>query len=64
MSEQSESKNLVKFTGTEVGYYFICRKKLWWFNHGIRDGAGTRPRENGQTRSRKQLRAQEKGDFD
>ena len=26
---------LTKFTGTEVGYYFICRKKLWWFNHGI-----------------------------
>ena len=27
--------NLTKFTGTEVGYYFICRKKLWWFHHGI-----------------------------
>ena len=26
---------LTKFTGTEVGYYFICRKKLWWFHHGI-----------------------------
>ena len=24
-----------KFTGTEVGYYFICRKKLWWFHNGI-----------------------------
>lgn len=24
-----------KFTGTEVGYFFICRKKLWWFHHGI-----------------------------
>ena len=24
-----------KFTGTEVGYYFICPKKLWWFHHGI-----------------------------
>jgi CRISPR-associated exonuclease Cas4 len=23
------------FTGTEVGYYFICRKKLWWFAHGV-----------------------------
>lgn len=23
------------FTGTEVGYYFICHKKLWWFAHGI-----------------------------
>lgn len=27
--------NLTRFTGTEVGYYFICRKKLWWFHHGI-----------------------------
>jgi CRISPR-associated exonuclease Cas4 len=26
---------LTKFTGTEVGYYFICPKKLWWFHHGI-----------------------------
>lgn len=26
---------LTKFTGTEVGYYFICKKKLWWFHHGI-----------------------------
>jgi len=23
------------FTGTEVGYYFICKKKLWWFAHGV-----------------------------
>lgn len=23
------------FTGTEVGYYFICPKKLWWFAHGV-----------------------------
>lgn len=28
-------KKLSKFTGTEVGYFFICKKKLWWFNHGI-----------------------------
>lgn len=28
-------KNLTKFTGTEVGYYFICKKKLWWFHNGI-----------------------------
>jgi CRISPR-associated exonuclease Cas4 len=26
---------LTKFTGTEVGYYFICKKKLWWFHNGI-----------------------------
>ena len=23
------------FTGMEVGYYFICVKKLWWFAHGV-----------------------------
>ncbi len=28
-------KELPVFTGTEVGYYFICRKKLWWFAHGV-----------------------------
>ncbi|CAN5504372.1 CRISPR-associated protein Cas4 [soil metagenome] len=28
-------KIFTKFTGTEVGYYFICKKKLWWFHHGI-----------------------------
>jgi CRISPR-associated exonuclease Cas4 len=32
---QSEAYELPVFTGTEVGYYFICRKKLWWFAHGI-----------------------------
>ena len=21
--------------GTEVNYYFICHRKLWFFNHGI-----------------------------
>jgi CRISPR-associated exonuclease Cas4 len=26
---------LPNFTGTEVGYYFICVKKLWWFAHGV-----------------------------
>jgi len=26
---------LLEFTGTEVGYYFICHKKLWWFAHGM-----------------------------
>jgi CRISPR-associated exonuclease Cas4 len=28
-------KVLPIFTGTEVGYYFICPKKLWWFAHGV-----------------------------
>ena len=35
MSEPKENVNLTKFTGTEVGYYFICRKKLWWFHNGV-----------------------------
>jgi CRISPR-associated exonuclease Cas4 len=31
----STPKSLPTFTGTEVGYYFICPKKLWWFAHGV-----------------------------
>ena len=27
--------SLPAFTGTEVGYYFVCVKKLWWFAHGV-----------------------------
>jgi CRISPR-associated exonuclease Cas4 len=32
---QAELENLPPFTGLEVNYYFICRKKLWWFSHGV-----------------------------
>jgi CRISPR-associated exonuclease Cas4 len=37
MKASSERTNieLTTFSGTEVGYYFICHKKLWWFAHGI-----------------------------
>jgi CRISPR-associated exonuclease Cas4 len=31
----SSLPELPAFTGTEVGYYFICPKKLWWFAHGV-----------------------------
>ena len=31
----SVMKDLPAFTGTEVGSYFVCRKKLWWFAHGV-----------------------------
>ena len=31
----SSPPELPTFTGTEVGYYFICPKKLWWFAHGV-----------------------------
>ena len=24
-----------RVTGTEVNYYFVCTKKLWFFTHGI-----------------------------
>ncbi len=33
--QESRTKETPKFTGTEVGYYFICKKKLWWFAHGM-----------------------------
>jgi CRISPR-associated exonuclease Cas4 len=35
MEETKSRQPLPPFTGTEVGYYFICRKKLWWFAHGV-----------------------------
>ncbi|MCC7203091.1 MAG: CRISPR-associated protein Cas4 [Nitrospirae bacterium] len=25
----------IRFTGTEINYYFLCRKKLWYFSHYI-----------------------------
>ena len=31
----SPTKKIPAFTGTEVGYYFVCVKKLWWFAHGV-----------------------------
>ena len=34
-SEPHAANELPAFTGTEVGYYFICHKKLWWFAHGV-----------------------------
>lgn len=34
-SPESQTEETPTFTGTEVGYYFICRKKLWWFSHGV-----------------------------
>ncbi len=34
-SQASHTEEALTFTGTEVGYYFICPKKLWWFAHGM-----------------------------
>lgn len=25
----------IRFTGTEINYYFLCKKKLWYFSHYI-----------------------------
>lgn len=25
----------IRFTGTEINYYFLCKKKLWYFSHDI-----------------------------
>ncbi len=54
--------DLTKFTGTEVGYYFICRKKLWWFHHGIqmerendRVKLGKLVHENSYNRQKKEI---------
>lgn len=33
--DSNRDVSLPMFTGTEVGYYFICVKKLWWFAHGV-----------------------------
>lgn len=33
--ESDRDLSLPTFTGTEVGYYFVCKKKLWWFAHGV-----------------------------
>ncbi|MFL6210903.1 MAG: CRISPR-associated protein Cas4 [Pyrinomonadaceae bacterium] len=35
LPESGGDITLPTFTGTEVGYYFICPKKLWWFAHGV-----------------------------
>jgi len=25
----------LNFTGTQVNYYFVCKRKLWFFSHGL-----------------------------
>lgn len=30
-----ELSNNIRFTGTEINYYFLCKKKLWYFAHDI-----------------------------
>ncbi|OGP31326.1 MAG: hypothetical protein A2X87_06430 [Deltaproteobacteria bacterium GWC2_42_51] len=31
----------IRFTGTEVNYYFLCKKKLWYFSHDIQIEQGS-----------------------
>ena len=54
--------DLTKYTGTEVGYFFICRKKLWCFHHGIemerendRVKMGKLVHENSYNRQKKEI---------
>lgn len=30
----AESKT-ISFTGTQINYYFVCKRKLWFFSHGM-----------------------------
>jgi CRISPR-associated exonuclease Cas4 len=54
--------DLTLFTGTEVGYYLVCKKKLWWFAHGVlmeqesdRVALGRVVHESAYARERKEL---------
>lgn len=29
------ANDIVKFTGSQINYYFICKRKLWLFSHNI-----------------------------
>ncbi len=37
ISQQSQQQT----TGTEINYYFLCKKKLWYFTHGIQMEQGS-----------------------
>ena len=32
---QRTPEEALNFTGTQVNYYFICKRKLWLFSHGL-----------------------------
>lgn len=56
-----------KFTGLEVNYYFICKKKLWWFHRGIqmeqesdRVKLGRAVHENSYERKKKEITIDDK----
>lgn len=31
----NNSLHNIRFTGTQINYFFLCRKKLWYFSHDI-----------------------------
>lgn len=35
MSQIASVDEELKFTGTQVNYYFVCKRKLWLFSHDI-----------------------------
>ena len=35
ISYQYALEQALNFTGTQVNYYFICKRKLWLFSHGL-----------------------------
>lgn len=41
MSEDQQISNIneidstLQFTGTQINYYFVCKRKLWFFSHNI-----------------------------
>jgi len=32
---QKSDNHSPRFTGTQVNYFFVCRRKLWLFSHGV-----------------------------
>lgn len=67
MSEDLNKNELINFTGTEVGYYFICKKKLWWFHNGVqmereneRVQIGKIVHENSYARKKKEITIDDK----
>lgn len=35
LHHQRALEEALNFTGTQVNYYFICKRKLWLFSHGL-----------------------------
>ena len=54
LSGEGRSLQELHIRGTEVHYYVLCPRKLWWFSHGLEqehvgDGVGAQAVEMGQT---------------